>query len=1051
MASYVEVKVQVDKSEFRSLQNDINQLTKKTHKVKVEAPQDVFAKYKKATDDFDKAQRQSQKERLQQIKAETTATQNAQKERLQRLKEEGREQQHQIKLRQQAAQRELKTQQQINALRGDKTANLTKGGIAARWEADIKGLDEFKNANLRAMGAVEIGGQKYQQFKATLKTVGGEFQTYTLSVNQLTGEMYKLDEGVKSTNDAMVHQGDTITKLIGKVALWTIATSLFFAPIKNIKKSLDEIEAVDAAMVTYRKSTNATAEAVEALTEQSYKEAKALGSTASAYVDAVAEFGKAGYKAQAVELGRLALVTEVVGDTTADVAQQFLLATDKAYKFNGSIEELTKVLDGVNEIGNNFATNVQEIADGLGIVAPLAAQSKIEIGELAAALGTITAVTQRSGSEAARAFRALILNLRQVKGEIYDQETGERTTTESLSNTEKVLAKNNIAIREMVNGTERLREPMQIIADLSQKVKEGAISEIQLAEITTTLGGKMRSTQLVALIENFDMYQKMLKTYGDAAGSAMKELSIYMDSIEAKQKTLATSWAELTNKLLSPTNLKRIYDLGNKVVEFLTKIIDGLGGLKGVILTSMPTIIWFATQYINKLRLQNIELAKRLGLETALKTVAGGVGGLALTAGFTVLTGIISYATSRREKAENERILAAQKEANRLKEEQERLQEEAENAKQQQEEAQRLYSDSLDSLNEQIEKYLSNLEKLSSALEDIRNGTELTADDVSELIDLYPELASQVIFTANGFEIQASALRQIRSDTLQKYINTQRDYLIAQLGGVGGINASTASDLEALFGTLQSAKTTEEATVIANKMSQMIGGDTTAVNKILSVWAKIRLTLIGINSELGEQYDIINTKYNEQLNKIDEILDKKKAEKDYEEDIYNLKKAQLELDNAKSERTKKVLRGGEWVWESDQSAIESARKGLSSAQISFLESLKEKLKNEQSGLISGEGSDILDALAGSDLTNLILGGTGASKEDYVSALKNIFGYSQTLENSLLKSTNVLTNGKNNGIINNNGDTIIINGLDVTDKVSSTTLTDLRNIAYAYNN
>ena len=145
------------------------------------------------------------------------------------------------------------------------------------------------------------------------------------------------------------------------------------------------------------------------------------------------------------------------------------------------------------------------------------------------------------------------------------------------------------------------------------------------------------------------------------------------------------------------------------------------------------------------------------------------------------------------------------------------------------------------------------------------------------------------------------------------------------------------------------------------------------------------------------------------------------------------------------------MRGGEWVWESDQSAIESARKGLSSAQISFLESLKEKLKNEQSGLISGEGSDILDALAGSDLTNLIIGGTGASKEDYISALKNIFGYSQTLENSLLKSTNVLTNGKNNGIINNNGDTIIINGLDVTDKVSSTTLTDLRNIAYAYNN
>ena len=62
-------------------------------------------------------------------------------------------------------------------------------------------------------------------------------------------------------------------------------------------------------------------------------------------------------------------------------------------------------------IDHNYATSIEKIAEGIGLVAPIASQAHMSMDELIASLGTITAVTQRSGSESARAMRALILSI----------------------------------------------------------------------------------------------------------------------------------------------------------------------------------------------------------------------------------------------------------------------------------------------------------------------------------------------------------------------------------------------------------------------------------------------------------------------------------------------------------------------------------------------------------------------------------------------------------------------------------------------------------------
>ena len=58
-----------------------------------------------------------------------------------------------------------------------------------------------------------------------------------------------------------------------------------------------------------------------------------------------------------------------------ETANKFLLAVDAAYKYRGSIDALTRVLDGANEISNNYVTSVDKLASGMGIVSSLTEQA----------------------------------------------------------------------------------------------------------------------------------------------------------------------------------------------------------------------------------------------------------------------------------------------------------------------------------------------------------------------------------------------------------------------------------------------------------------------------------------------------------------------------------------------------------------------------------------------------------------------------------------------------------------------------------------------------
>jgi TP901 family phage tail tape measure protein len=415
--------------------------------------------------------------------------------------------------------------------------------------------------------------------KTTAKNVATAQEAFQDAGKQAQQSSEKTAEKVRDVGKAAKESsgfadlmGDSFGRVAAKMALWQVMGNAIAGLKRSFTEALETMKDVDDEMVTIRKVTGATTEELNRIEKQAYDTASAYGVAADEYLNSVANFSRAGYGEQASALAELATKTQIVGDTDAETAQQFLLSMDAAYKYQGSIEQLTKVLDGANEIDNNYATSIEKIAEGLGKVAPIAAQAHVGADELTAAIGTITAVTQRSGTEAATALRALFLNIiGDTKTEIDEGVTWTTGEIAGLRDVIKVYAKDAY---DAAQATGSVINPMKAIAGLAQSMKDGLLTEQQLMEMVSDIGGKLRTSQLLALIQNWDMYESMLGDYADAVGSADKEVENALDSWTRKTEILHNKWTEFISNLVETDTIKDALD----GVIGLVELLDSEGG-----------------------------------------------------------------------------------------------------------------------------------------------------------------------------------------------------------------------------------------------------------------------------------------------------------------------------------------------------------------------------------------------------------------------------------------------------------------------------------------
>lgn len=381
--------------------------------------------------------------------------------------------------------------------------------------------------------------------------------------------------------------GTSLGKYFARLGMYQMVSATIYGTVQAFNQALDTMKEVDSELASIQKVTDFSAEQMSVIEKGAYETASKYGVSAQEYLESVSAFAKAGYKDLADDLGELAIKTQLVGDVTASTANQFLLSVDAAWDMKGSVTDLSRVLDEANVVENNYATSIDKLAQGMPNVASVAAMAGMSVEETIAALGTITAATQQSGTKAATALRALILNI--MKDTTTEVEEGVTVTKEQVESLDEVLHKYAQSALDAAEKTGDMVNPMEVVAALAKAYRENAITEKDLKTIEMALGGKLRTNQLDALLRHYygedgeeGMYEGMMNKMAESAGSADKEIGVMLDTWSAKANILQNTWTEFIAKTISTDFFKGLLDGATKllnVVGDLGTALEAVGGI----------------------------------------------------------------------------------------------------------------------------------------------------------------------------------------------------------------------------------------------------------------------------------------------------------------------------------------------------------------------------------------------------------------------------------------------------------------------------------------
>ena len=458
--------------------------------------------------------------------------------------------------------------QKIQNVLGSMGTNIgTFSGNAAEAKEWIASLDGMSGATVKATGNVRNAAGVFQTYSAAVDGAKGTTDNFTFAINESTGEVYKLANGAVDAAKKNSLLGDSIGRVLLKMAAWQIFGDMISKVIGSFREAINTLKDVDTEMVNVQKVTDYSDTQMKELEENAYSLASAYGRTADEITAMYTAFARAGYLGDQLDsMTELGTLLANIGDISQDTAAKFLLAVDAAWKLNGSESELMTVMDGLNEITNKNAVDMEALTSGITVAGSVFAEAGESVQTFSALVGAGVAATQRSGSEISRGLRTIVMNIRQIKGETED---GELVDGESIAKASNAL-REYAGISTMANG--QLRESSAVLSDLAGKWD--TLDTVAQSAIAEALAGKRQANILTALMGSWDTVEKMMQDYADGAGSALKENEIYLDSWEAKSKQLTASWTEFVSHLVETDTIKDALD----GVIGLVELLDSEGG-----------------------------------------------------------------------------------------------------------------------------------------------------------------------------------------------------------------------------------------------------------------------------------------------------------------------------------------------------------------------------------------------------------------------------------------------------------------------------------------
>lgn len=442
-------------------------------------------------------------------------------------------------------------------------------------------------------------------------------KNYKVNIN--TGDSAKsvdnVNQSLQNTQKSANNLGNALKKpfqIGSSAALAAKGMQLINTAAKN---ATDALKDYDCAVKDLRMATNESYDAVSKMVAGYNEMGKALGATTKEVTSSADAWLRQGKTAEETNtLIKDSMMLSKIGQIDSASATEYLTASMKGYGVE--VQNVQGIVDKLCAVDLVSATDAAGLAEAMSRTAVTADMAGVSMDRLLGYLATVGETTQKPMSSIGESFKTIFTRMSDIKSdklELIDEDG----TKETLSDVELTLKNVGIDLRETVNEYNNYGDVLDNLAS-----KWDSLSEVQQNALAKAFAGTRQQENFRVLMENYDVACQYMETAANSAGTAEEKFGAYLDSIEAKTKTLQASFESLAVNSFSPEIFGDIIDASTAVMGFLDKTNLLKGSLAGLATAgAIKGFTTIATGIKNaSIQMNNFNTALKMAKSTNLAT-----------------------------------------------------------------------------------------------------------------------------------------------------------------------------------------------------------------------------------------------------------------------------------------------------------------------------------------------------------------------------------------------------------------------------------------------
>ena len=210
---------------------------------------------------------------------------------------------------------------------------------------------------------IKTNGEQVVTDLTTIKDQFGQIHQTTEKLNTTTGEV---SGSIKNLSTATGHLTQKFTTILGKVVKFGAATAAIGGMTTAVHKAVQAIEDYDNALTQYRKVSDLSGKYLQSFGVKLGQMGESVAKSHTEMIEAATLYKQAGYSdSDSATLAKISALYQNIADEelSASDASAVIVSQMKAFNFNAN--DSIKIINSINEVGNQYAVSTGDIGKGL--------------------------------------------------------------------------------------------------------------------------------------------------------------------------------------------------------------------------------------------------------------------------------------------------------------------------------------------------------------------------------------------------------------------------------------------------------------------------------------------------------------------------------------------------------------------------------------------------------------------------------------------------------------------------------------------------------------